>query len=136
MDKFAVIILGSTKKEFMNERLRYAESILKGRKGIKVIFSGTKSEVEWMRRNTKLKGIIEDQSKTTYDNLINSKKFINKKERVFIITDNTHHLRTRYLATRILKGIPYEILSKKMPLSYHLKQLWYESTRFIHNVFH
>ncbi len=136
MDKYAFIILGSANEQIMKERLRYAESILRGKKGVKVIFSGAKSEVEWVRRNTKLKGIVEDQSKTTYNNLINSRKFIDEKERVYIITDSTHYLRTRYLATRILKGIPYEILSKRMPISYHLKQLWYESTRFIHNVFH
>ena len=136
MDNNFVIILGSANKEIIKERIHFAESLLKNKSGFKVIFSGARSEVDYMVKNSSLHGIIENQSATTYDNLVNSKKLMDNAKKVWIITDSTHHFRTRYLAIRILRDIPFEILSKKMPTSYHFKQLWYESTRFIHNVFH
>lgn len=136
MDNNFVIILGSANKEIIKERIHFAESLLRNKRGFKVIFSGARSEVDYMVKNSSLHGIIENQSATTYDNLLNSKKFMDNAKKVWIITDRTHHLRTRYLANRILREIPFEILSKKMPVPYHFKQLWYESTRFIHNVFH
>lgn len=136
MDDYFVIILGSANKEIIKERIHIAESILKNKRGFKVIFSGTKSEVDHMIKNSSLHGIIEDKSTTTYDNLINSKKLMDNAKKVWIITDSTHHFRTKYLANRILRDIPFEIITKRMHVSYHLKQLWYESTRFIHNVFH
>jgi len=131
-----VIILGSANKEIIKERIHFAESLLKNKSGFKVIFSGARSEVDYMVKNSSLHGKIENKSVTTYDNLLNSKKLMYNAKKVWIITDRTHHFRTRYLAKRILRDIPFEILSKKMPVSYYFKQLWYESTRFIHNVFH
>lgn len=136
MDRKFIIILGTTDDKTMMERLRYAELLLKNKKGFTVIFSGTNREAHWMKNHSSLPGIIENKSITTYDNLINSKRIMCNAEKVWIVTDRTHYIRTRYLASRIIRDIPFEILSKRMPISYHLKQLWYEVTRFIHNVLH
>ncbi|MCK4420894.1 YdcF family protein [candidate division WOR-3 bacterium] len=131
----AMIILGSKNKDIMKERIKYAESLLEDRKGFKVIFSGSKDEVEWMISHSSLSCIVEDKSETTYDNLLNSIPFLKETKRVWIITDSTHHFRTGYLARKIFRDIPFCVLSIRMPLLYHIRQLYYEGTRFIHNAF-
>ncbi|MCK4226037.1 YdcF family protein [candidate division WOR-3 bacterium] len=135
MNKFVVIIPGSSSRGITRERVSYAESFLKNRKGFAVIFSGTKNEVEWMKEFSSLPGIIEDHSSTTYDNFLNSKKLIPKVEKIWIVTDSSHFLRARYLAKRIFRNVPFTILVKKMPFPYHIRKIYYETTRFIHNVF-
>jgi hypothetical protein len=127
-NKDAIIILGCKDKELTKKRVRFAESMLKNSNGLKVIFSGTKEEVTWMKKNSKLKAIQEDNSTTTPQNLINSKK-------VFIVTDKSHAFRTRYLAKKILKGKTIEIWGVKMPTIFMLKQLYYEFSRLIKHAF-
>jgi uncharacterized SAM-binding protein YcdF (DUF218 family) len=131
----AVIVLGCKDKELTKKRVKFAESILKNSNGLKVIFSGTKEEVSWMKNNSKLKAIPEDNSTTTPQNLINSKNFIGDAKKVFIVTDKSHAFRTRYLAKKILKGKTIEILGVKMPTIFMLKQLYYEFSRLIKHVF-
>jgi uncharacterized SAM-binding protein YcdF (DUF218 family) len=130
-----VIVLGCKDKELTKKRVKFAESMLKNSNDIKVIFSGTKEEIGWMKNNSKLKAIQEDKSTTTPQNLINSKSFIENEKKVFIVTDKSHAFRTRYLAKRILKGKTIEIMGVKMPAIYMIKQIWYEGSRLIKHVF-
>jgi uncharacterized SAM-binding protein YcdF (DUF218 family) len=130
-DKDVVIILGCKDKALTKKRIKFAESKLKNSNNLKVIFSGTKEEVKWMKELSKLKAILEDKSATTPENLINSKKFFGNAKKIWIITDQSHVLRTRYLTRIILKGITIEIIGIKMPAIYMIKQIWYEWSRLI-----
>jgi len=134
-NKDAVIILGCKDKELTKKRVKFAELMLKNSNGVKVIFSGTKEEVDWMKNISKLKAVPEDNSTTTPQNLINSKNFIGDSKKVFIVTDKSHAFRTRYLAKKILKGKTIEILGVKMPTLFMFKQLYYEFSRLIKHVF-
>ena len=130
-----VIVLGCKDEKLTKKRVKFAESMLKNSNGVKVIFSGTKEEVGWMKDSSRLKAIQEDNSTTTPQNLINSKDFIRDAKKVFIVTDKSHTFRTRYLAKKILKGKTIEILGVKMPAIYMIKQIWYEGSRLIKHVF-
>ncbi len=129
--KEAVIVLGCKDKELTKKRVQFVESKLKNDNNIKVIFSGTKEEIECMKKNSKLKAISEDKSCTTPENLSHSKKLIDNAEKVWIITDQSHALRTRYLARIILRGKTFEVIGIKMPATYMIKQIFYEWTRLI-----
>jgi hypothetical protein len=48
-DKNVVIILGSKDKELTKKRVKFAESKLKNVNNFKIIFSGTKEEIKWMK---------------------------------------------------------------------------------------
>jgi len=133
-NKDVVIILGCKDKELTKKRVKFAELLLKDFNDFKVIFSGTKEEVGWMKEYSKLKVIKEDKSTTTPQNLINSKKFIGDSKKVFIITDKSHAFRTRYLAKKILRGKTIEILGVKMSTLFMVKQLYYEFSRLIKHV--
>jgi uncharacterized SAM-binding protein YcdF (DUF218 family) len=133
--KDIVLVLGNKDKGLTNKRVRLAELKVNGSDKYKVIFSGTKEEVSWMKDNSKLKAILEEKSTTTPQNLINSKKLIGNAKKVFIITDKSHAFRTRYLAKKILKGKTIEILGVKTPTLFMLKQLYYEFSRLIKHVF-
>jgi uncharacterized SAM-binding protein YcdF (DUF218 family) len=134
-NKEAVIILGCKDKELTKKRVKFAESKLKNSNDFKVIFSGTKEEVGWMKRYSKLKAIPEDMSTTTPQNLINSKKFIDNAGKIWIVTDQSHAFRTRYLARKILINQKFEVIGIKMPALFNLKQLYYEFSRLIKHVF-
>ncbi|MEA1913009.1 MAG: YdcF family protein [candidate division WOR-3 bacterium] len=134
-DNLVVIFLGSNHEKVMEERIKFGESMIKYPNRFKVIFSGTSKEVDWMKSHSNLKGIAETQSKTTLENLVNSKELIDTAERIWIITDKTHAFRTKYLAGRIFRNTPFEIFAKKMPPSYRIKRIWYEGARLIRNVF-
>jgi uncharacterized SAM-binding protein YcdF (DUF218 family) len=134
-NKEAVIILGCKDKELTKKRVKFAESKLKNSNDFKVIFSGTKEEVGWMKRYSKLKAIPEDMSTTTPQNLINSKKFIDNAGKIWIVTDQSHAFRTRYLARKILINQKFEVIGIKMPALFNLKQLYYEFSRLIRHVF-
>lgn len=118
----------------MEKRLKYAENLIFKDNDLKIIFSGGNGEARWLKEHSGLNGATENQSLTTYDNLLNAIKIFKNPKKVYIITDSTHKFRTAYLAGRILREIPHTILAVRMPLSYHLKRLWYEGSRFIHNV--
>ena len=122
-NKDVVIILGCKDKELTKKRIKFAESKLKNLNNHKVIFSGTKEEVKWMKEHSRLKAILEDKSATTPENLINSKKFFGNAKKIWIITDQSHALRTRYLAGIILRGITTEVIGIKMPAIYIIKPL-------------
>jgi len=134
-NKDVVIILGCKDKELTKKRVKFAESLLKDSNDFKVIFSGTKEEVEWMAKYSHLKAIHEDKSETTPQNLINSKKFIDNSGKIWIITDKSHTFRTRYLAKKILGNRIIEVVGVKMPFGFMLKQLYYEFSRLIRHVF-
>lgn len=134
-NKDVVIILGCKDKELTKKRLEFAETKLKNSNNLKVIFSGTKEEVEWMAKFSHLKAIHEDNSTTTPENLINSKKFIDNAGKIWIITDQTHVFRTRYLAKRILVNQTVEVIGIKMPALFNLKQIYYEFSRLMKHVF-
>jgi uncharacterized SAM-binding protein YcdF (DUF218 family) len=134
-NKDAVIILGCKDKELTKKRVKFAESMLKNSNDFKVIFSGTKEEVDWMKKHSKLKAILEDKSETTPQNLINSKKFIDNAGKIWIITDQTHVFRTRYLAKRILVNQTTEVIGIKMSALFNLKQIYYEFSRLMKHVF-
>jgi uncharacterized SAM-binding protein YcdF (DUF218 family) len=134
-NKDAVIILGCKDKELTKKRVKFTESKLKNSNDFKVIFSGTKEEVEWMKRYSKLKAILEDNSTTTPQNLINSKKFIDNAGKIWIVTDQSHAFRTRYLAKKILVNQKFEVIGIKMPALFNLKQLYYEFPRLMKHVF-
>jgi uncharacterized SAM-binding protein YcdF (DUF218 family) len=132
--KDVVIVLGCKDKELTKKRVKFAESILKDSNDSKVIFSGTKEEVDWMKKYSKLKAILEDNSETTPQNLINSKKFIDNAGKIWIITDKSHTFRTRYLAKKILGNKTIEVVGIKVPFGFKLKQLYYEFSRLIRHV--
>jgi uncharacterized SAM-binding protein YcdF (DUF218 family) len=134
-EKDVVIVLGCKDKELTKKRVKFAESMLKDCNDFKVIFSGTKEEVGWMKNNSKLEAILEDNSTTTPQNLINSKKFIDNARKIWIVTDQTHVFRTRYLAKRILANQTIEVIGIKMPALFNLKQLYYEFSRLMKHVF-
>jgi uncharacterized SAM-binding protein YcdF (DUF218 family) len=134
-NKDAVIILGCKDKELTKKRVGFAESKLKNFNKFKVVFSGTKEEVEWMKKYSKLKAIPEDKSTTTPQNLINSKRFIGNAGKIWIVTDQSHVFRTRYLAKKILGGKTIEVVGVKMPFGFLLKQLYYEFPRLMKHVF-
>ena len=133
-NKDAVIILGCKDKELTKKRVQFAESKLKNANDFKVIFSGTKEEVGWMKKYSHLKAILEDKSTTTPENLINSKKFIDNAGKIWIVTDQSHTFRTRYLAKKILGDKTIEVVGVKMPFGFLLKQLYYEFPRLIKHV--
>lgn len=133
-NKDAVIILGCKDRELTKKRVKFAESKLKKHKDFKIIFSGTKEEVGWMEKYSKLKAIREDESTTTPQNLINSKKFIDDAGKIWIVTDQSHAFRTRYLAKKILGEKIIEVVGVKMPFGFLLKQLYYEFSRLIRHV--
>jgi len=133
--KEVVLVLGNKDEGLTKKRVELAELKVKNSKKYKVIFSGTKEEVRWMKNNSKLKAIIEDKSSTTPENLINAKKFIVDAEKVWIITDQSHVFRTRYLAKKILKGKVVEVLGVKMPALFILKQIYYEFPRLIKHIY-
>jgi uncharacterized SAM-binding protein YcdF (DUF218 family) len=133
-NKDAVIILGCKDKELTKKRVTFAESRLKNFNDFKVIFSGTKEEVGWMKNYSKLKAIPEDNSTTTPQNLINSKKFIDNAGKIWIVTDQTHVFRTRYLAKKILVNHKVEVIGIKMSALFNLKQLYYEFSRLMRHV--
>lgn len=130
----AVIVLGCKDKELTKKRVKFAESKLKNFNDFKVIFSGTKEEVGWMKKYSKLKAIPEDKSTTTPQNLINSKEFIANAGKIWIVTDQSHTFRTRYLAKKILGDKTIEVVGVKMPFGFLLKQLYYEFPRLIKHV--
>lgn len=134
-NKDVVIILGCKNKELTIKRVKFAESKIKNSNRFKVIFSGTKEEVGWMKKYSRLKAILEDKSDTTPQNLINSRKIIGNSKKIFIITDKSHAFRTRYLAKKILTGKTIQILGVKMPARFMLKQLYYELPRLLKHVF-
>lgn len=134
-NKDVIIILGCKNKELTIKRVKSAESKIKNSNHFKVIFSGTKEEVGWMKKYSKLKATLEDKSETTPQNLINSKKIIGNSKKIFIITDKSHAFRTRYLAKKILTGKTIQILGVKMPALFMLKQLYYEFPRLLKHVF-
>jgi len=134
-NKDVVIILGCKDKELTKKRVKFAESILKDSNDFKVIFSGTKEEVGWMAKYSKIKAILEDKSETTPQNLINSKKFIDNDGKIWIVTDQSHAFRTRYLAKKILVNQKFEVIGIKMPALFNLKQLYYEFSRLMKHVF-
>jgi uncharacterized SAM-binding protein YcdF (DUF218 family) len=133
--KEVVLVLGNKDENLTKERVELAELTVKNSKQYKVIFSGTKEEVNWMKKHSKLKAVIEDKSSTTPENLINSKKIIGNAAKVIIITDQSHAFRTRYLASRIIRGKTIEIMSVKMPFIFMLKQIYYEFPRLIKHIY-
>jgi len=133
--KEAVLVLGNKDEGLTKKRVGLAELKVKNSKKYRVIFSGTKEEVGWMKKHSKLKAILEDKSETTPKNLINAKKFIGDAEKVWIITDQSHVFRTRYLARKILKGKIIEVLGVKMPALFILKQIYYEFPRLIKHIY-
>ncbi|MBN1693871.1 YdcF family protein [candidate division WOR-3 bacterium] len=133
-NKDAVIILGCKDKELTKKRVKFAELKLKNSDDFRVIFSGTKEEVGWMKKYSKLKAIPEDNSTTTPQNLINSKKFIDNAGKIWIVTDQSHVFRTRYLAKKILVNQKVEVIGIKMPAVFNLKQLYYEFSRLMRHV--
>jgi len=133
-NKDVVIILGCKDKELTKKRVKFAESKLKNSNDFKVIFSGTKEEVGWMKKYSKLKAILEDNSTTTPQNLINSKKIIDNAGKIWIVTDQSHTFRTRYLAKKILGDKKIEVVGVKMPFGFLLKQLYYEFSRLMRHV--
>jgi len=134
-DKNAVIVLGCKDRELTKKRVNFAEEKLKNSNNIKIIFSGTKEEVNWMKEHSNLKAIPEEKSETTPENLINSKKLIGNAKKVWIITDKSHSFRTRYLARKILRGKTIEVIGVKMPAIYMIKQIYYEFPRLIKHVY-
>jgi hypothetical protein len=133
--KEVVIILGCKDKTLTKRRIEFAESKFKDFYRFKFIFSGTKQEVGWMKKYSHMKAILEVKSVTTPENLINSKKFIENAEKVWIVTDKSHAFRARYLARKILGSVKFEVLGAKMPLIFKIKQLWYEMSRLVRHVF-
>jgi hypothetical protein len=133
-NKDVIIILGCKDKELTKKRVKFAESKLKNSNDFKVIFSGTKEEVGWMKKYSKLKAIPEDNSTTTPQNLINSKKIIDNAGKIWIVTDQSHTFRTRYLAKKILGDKKIEVVGVKMPFGFLLKQLYYEFSRLMRHV--
>jgi hypothetical protein len=133
-NKDVIIILGCKDKELTKKRVKFAESKLKNSNDFKVIFSGTKEEVGWMKKYSKLKAILEDNSTTTPQNLINSKKIIDNAGKIWIVTDQSHTFRTRYLAKKILGDKKIEVVGVKMPFGFLLKQLYYEFSRLMRHV--
>lgn len=129
--KKIILVLGNKDKELTKRRVKLAELKINGSDKYKVIFSGTKEEVGWMKENSKIKAILEEKSTTTPQNLINSKKLMGDSKKVFIVTDKSHAFRTRYLAKKILKGKTIEILGVKMSFIFMLKHLYYEFSRII-----
>jgi len=134
-DKNAFIVLGCKDKELTKKRVEFAESKLKDSNDFKVIFSGTKEEVGWMKEFSKLKAIPEDESETTPENIISSKKLIGNCEKVWIVTDKSHAFRTRYLARKILRGKTIEVIGIKMSAIYMIKQIYYEFPRLIKHIY-
>jgi uncharacterized SAM-binding protein YcdF (DUF218 family) len=133
-DKNVVIILGSKDKELTKKRVKFAESKLKNANNFKIILSGTREEVKWMKEYSHLKAIYEDKSETTPQNLINSKKLIGNAEKIQIITDRSHVFRTRYLANKIFGSTKVEVIGVQVPFSFKAKKLWYELSRLIRHV--
>jgi hypothetical protein len=133
--KKAVLVLGNKDEKLTKKRVELAERKIKKSKDFKVIFSGTREEIGWMNKYSNLKAIPEDKSTTTPENLINSKKLIGDIEKVWIVTDESHAFRTKYLAGKILKGKIVEVLGVKMPFLFMLKQIYYEVPRLIKHVF-
>jgi hypothetical protein len=134
-NKIAVIVLGCKNKELTRKRVSFAESRLKNSNNFTIIFSGTKEEVEWMKEHSRLKAIPEDKSETTPQNLTNSKKLIDNAKKVWIITDRSHVLRTRYLARKVFTGKTIRVVGIKVPVTYRIKQIYYEWSRLIRHVF-
>jgi hypothetical protein len=134
-NKSAVIVLGCKDKELTKERVSFAESKLKNSNNFKVVFSGTKEEVKWMRKYSHLKAIYEDESETTPQNLMNSKKLIGNAKKVWIITDKSHAFRTRFLARKVFIGKTIRVVGIKVPATYRIKQIYYEWSRLIKHVF-
>lgn len=134
-NKEAVLVLGSKDKELTKKRVKFAESKIKNKKNFRVIFSGTEKEVNWMKNNSRLKAIMENRSKTTPENLMNSKKIIGNSRKIWIITDRSHVFRTRYLAKKIFRDQPIEVIGIKVPPNFMIKQIWYEFSRLIRHVF-
>lgn len=133
--KEVVLVLGNKDEDLTKKRVELAELRVKNSKQYKIIFSGTKEEVNWMKKHSKLKAVVEDKSSTTPENLLNSKKIIKNAEKVVIITDQSHAFRTRYLAGRILRGKTIEIVGVKMPFIFMLKQIYYEFPRLIKHIY-
>jgi hypothetical protein len=134
-NKCTVIVLGCKDKELTEKRVRFAEAKLKNSNKFKVIFSGTKEEVKWMKEHSNLKAIPEDKSRTTPENLINSKKLIGDAKKIWIITDKSHAFRTRFLARKVFTGKTIRIVGVKVPITYIIKQTYYEWSRLIRHVF-
>lgn len=133
--KDAVIVLGCKDKVLTRKRVEFAESKFNDFNRFQIVFSGTKQEIGWMKKYSRLKAILDDMSTTTPQNLINSKKLINNSGKIWIITDQSHVFRTRYLAKKILGDRIIEVLGIKMPFGFLLKQLYYEFSRLMKHVF-
>jgi hypothetical protein len=133
-DKRAVIILGSRDKELTKKRVSFAESKLKNANNFKIIFSGTKEEVKWMKEYSHLKAIYEDKSETTPQNLMYSKKLIGNAKKIWIITDKSHVFRSRYLAKKIFGKTNVEIIGVEVSFGFKIKKLWYELSRLFRHV--
>jgi len=134
-DKNVLLVLGCKDRELTKKRVNFAESKIKNSDNIKIIFSGTKEEVRWMKEFSHLKAIPEDESETTPENLISSKKLIGNCEKVWIITDKSHAFRTRYLSRKILRGKTIEVIGIKMSAIYMIKQIYYEFPRLIKHIY-
>ncbi|MEO0292979.1 MAG: YdcF family protein [candidate division WOR-3 bacterium] len=131
MSKRAIIVLGSKEKEITEKRVKFVESKVKKFNNLRIIFSGTKQEVEWMKKYSKLNAIYENKSETTLDNLLNSKNLIGDAEKVWIVTDKSHEFRTKFLARKVFKKIPFEVIGVEVPFYFKIKKLWYEISRLI-----
>lgn len=133
--KEVILVLGNKDEKLTKKRVALAELKVKNSKRFKVIFSGTKEEVSWMKKHSRLNAVIEDKSSTTPENLTNSKRLIGDVEKVVIITDQSHAFRTRYLTSRILRGKIIEIVGVRMPFIFMLKQIYYEFPRLIKHIY-
>jgi len=133
--KDVVVVLGCKDKELTKMRVRFAESKFGNGDRFKFVFSGTKKEVGWMKKYSNLKAIREDKSRTTSENLMNSKKFIDNAGKIRIVTDQSHAFRTLYLAKKILGNRTVEVVGVKMPFGFLLKKLYYEFSRLMKHVF-
>jgi len=133
--KDAVIVLGCKDKMLTRKRVEFAESKFNDFGDFQIVFSGTKEEVGWMKKYSKLRAVLEDMSTTTPQNLINSKKLINNSGKIWIITDQSHIFRTRYLAKKIFVKKTIEVIGVKMPFWFLIKRLYYEFPRLMKHAF-
>ena len=103
----------------------------------KVVLSGGLGEANFMRKMWRGEGdvLLEASSKTTLENLRNTKNLVGDLESVTIITDRTHLPRTWYLARRVFPTSRIGVYGCHVSVWFFISRIFYEALRWIKHAF-
>ena len=132
-----LIVLGSKDRSMMKKRVEFARLYSSRFDYDSVVFSGGMGEADYMKDlwTGDCRVLLEKSSTTTLENLQFTKNLIGKPDRITIITDMSHFLRTKYLAKRVFPDTIIEVVGTPVPVWYMLSKIYYEFSRWFRHAF-